>query len=156
MSACCPGSLRVASPYTDRVLVVRNAEEESPVLEQHHARDIYISLLSTTPTPPDTILIAALLRRAAESISRLVQINSSKKALTVLLGKGLIGDDFWNQYLEAEKESEAEIREVIEEANSYRQGWGQFILSHAADMVQHNKIKQTISNIDKARADYCQ
>ena len=84
-----------------------------------------------------------------------MQIKNNKNSLGQLQNKGLIGDEFMAMFLEAEKELEAEIREVVEEANSYKQGWGQFILAHANDMVQHDKYKKTFEGIEKAKADYC-
>lgn len=91
-----------------------------------------------------------------EAIQRLMQIKNNKNSLGQLQNKGLIGDEFMAMFLEAEKELEAEIREVVEEANSYKQGWGQFILAHANDMVQHDKYKKTFEGIEKAKADYCE
>ena len=123
--------------------------------EQNHARDVYISLLSHDPTPQDTLLISALITRSMEAIQRLMQIKNNKNSLGQLQNKGLIGDEFMAMFLEAEKELEAEIREVVEEANSYKQGWGQFILAHANDMVQHDKYKKTFEGIEKAKAVYC-
>lgn len=90
-----------------------------------------------------------------EAISRLMSIKNNKNSLQILMGKGLVGDEFWLMFLEAEKELEAEIREVVEEAQSYKPGWGQFILAHANDMVQHEKSKKLFNGIESARNDYC-
>jgi translocation protein SEC66 len=120
-----------------------------PWFPQHVARDAYVSLLSH-PTPvPNNVLIAALLRRAMTDVERLWAIRDSKQALSNLLQRGQIGDELWTRFQEAEKELEAEILEVVEEANSFRQNWGQTIFTQASDMVQHDKIKEIFSNIEQ-------
>lgn len=114
---------------------------------QHHARDIYVSLLSHQPPLPPHILSAALLRRAVTDVARVVQIRDAKAALSTLLQKSLIGDAFWNEFLEAEKELEAEIKEVVEEANTFNENWGKFIFAQASDMAQHQKFKNTVKEL---------
>src|SRR5262249_4930165 len=61
-----------------------------PWFGPHLQRDVYLSLLHIEPQPgqrkvPDSILKAALLRRACEGIHRIVQIRNSKQALANLL-----------------------------------------------------------------------
>ena len=64
---------------------------------------------------PETVLKAALLRRAVEDIRRLMELRSQKPALSNLLQKGSVGDDLWQRFLRAEKEMEEEFRDVISE-----------------------------------------
>ena len=70
---------------------------------------------SGSPKVPDSVLRAALLQRAAEDIRRIISIRSSKPALNGLLQKGSVGDDLWQRFLHAEKEIEAELRDVVNE-----------------------------------------
>ena len=94
-----------------------------PWFEPHIQRDIYLSLLHLEPEPgqdkapavPDSILKAALLQRAKADIHRLLGIRNAKQALTTLLQRGSVGDDLWQRFLRAEKEIEAELRDVVEE-----------------------------------------
>ena len=65
--------------------------------------------------PPDSILRAALLNRACEDIRRILEIRAKKPALNQLLQRGSVGDDLWQRFLRAEKEVEAELRDVVEE-----------------------------------------
>ena len=67
---------------------------------------------------PDTILRAALLRRAVEDIHRIIQVRSAKQACSTLLQRGSVGDDLWQRFLRAEKEMEEELRDVVLEASS--------------------------------------
>jgi translocation protein SEC66 len=87
-------------------------------------RNIYLSLLhidspedggENSSAVPETILKAALLRRATEDILRIVQIRNSKQALSSLLQRGSVGDDLWQRFLRAEKEIEEELRDVVSE-----------------------------------------
>lgn len=64
---------------------------------------------------PESVLKAALLRRATEDIHRLLTIRNGKQALSTLLQRGSVGDDLWQRFLRAEKEMEEELRDVVNE-----------------------------------------
>ena len=64
---------------------------------------------------PNSVLRAALLRRAVEDIQRLIQIRSSKQACQQLLQRGSVGDDLWQRFKRAEKELEEELKDVVQE-----------------------------------------
>lgn len=66
---------------------------------------------------PETVLKAALLRRAAEDIKRVIAIRDQKQALSLLLQRGSVGDDLWQRFLRAEKEMEEEVRDVVSEVS---------------------------------------
>lgn len=67
------------------------------------------------PAVPETVLKAALLRRATEDIKRVLAIRSQKPALSGLLQKGSVSDDLWQRFLRAEKEMEEEVKDVVQE-----------------------------------------
>ena len=93
------------------------------MVRSHVQRNIYLSLLHLEPQPgqdkatsvPDSILKAALLQRAAEDIRRILALRGAKQPLSQLLQRGSVGDDLWQRFLRAEKEMEAELRDVVEE-----------------------------------------
>lgn len=64
---------------------------------------------------PDSVLKAALLRRATEDIHRVMALRSQKGALAMLLQRGSVGDDLWQRFMRAEKEMEEEVKDVISE-----------------------------------------
>ncbi len=64
---------------------------------------------------PDSVIKAALLRRAVEDIQRIIQIRTSKQALALLLQRGSIGDDLNQRFIRAEKEIEEELKDVVME-----------------------------------------
>ncbi|CEQ39826.1 SPOSA6832_01367, partial [Sporobolomyces salmonicolor] len=133
----------------------RKRQQNKPVAEpwfpHHKSRDIYVSLLSLDPPPPRPILIAALLRRAMDDVKLIWSIRDAKTSLTTLLQRGQIGDELWERFLAAEKELEAEIVEVVGEANTFEPGYGQKIFGMASEMVSHERWKEVYEGIAKRR-----
>ncbi|KAH8701141.1 pre protein translocase subunit Sec66 [Talaromyces proteolyticus] len=128
-----------------------------PWFPSHLQRDIYNSLLhleqpttsgkeKKAPAVPETVLKAALLRRAAEDIKRVMAIRDQKQALALLLQRGSVGDDLWQRFTRAEKEMEDEVRDVVQEANAYAPNWGQVIFQSAREMDQNNLFRQRIED----------
>ncbi|MCJ1359743.1 MAG: translocation protein S66 [Icmadophila ericetorum] len=116
----------------------------------HLQKNIYLSLLhleQTEPgkdksvTVPDSILKAALLRRATEDISRIISIRTGKQALATLLARGSVGDDLWQRFLRAEKEVEEELKDVVSEANALAPGWGQTIFQSANEITASQAVR---------------
>lgn len=117
--ATCPSS---TSPWLLTFIAAQSANLE-PWFGPHLQRNIYLSLLhiepenasEKSPKIPDSILRAALLRRAVEDIHRIVQIRAAKAACSTLLQRGSVGDDLWQRFSRAEKEMEEELRDVVME-----------------------------------------
>ncbi|KAE8144269.1 Pre protein translocase subunit Sec66-domain-containing protein [Aspergillus avenaceus] len=127
-----------------------------PWFPSHLQRDIYFSLLHTDPPAtsskekkaiavPESVLKAALLRRAEEDIRRVLALRSQKQALAVLLQRGSVGDDLWQRFQRAEREMEDEVRDVVTEANAYAQGWGQTIFQSANEMMNNTLFRERIA-----------
>ncbi|OJA20027.1 hypothetical protein AZE42_07905, partial [Rhizopogon vesiculosus] len=112
-----------------------------PYFPSHPERDIYVSLLQSDPPAHESLLKAALVRRAMTDVSRVLKMREDKAALQNLLQKGSIGDDLWNSLLQSEKELEAEIMEVVAEANTFVEGWGGLIFQTAGEMIANEKIR---------------
>ncbi|PIL24095.1 transporter [Ganoderma sinense ZZ0214-1] len=145
------GSLIAFSSFYRR----RNARKVfEPYFPQHHERDVYFSLLQMSDPPaPETLLKAALVRRAMTDVTRIIRLREDKPALQNLLQKGSIGDDLWNSLLAAEKELEAEILEVAAEANAYVEGWGSVIFQTATEMMHNEKMRTLVEQIPAIRAE---
>lgn len=127
----------------------------APWFPPHLQRNIYLSLLhlepqegqEKPPVVPESILRAALLRRAVEDIQRIIQIRSQKQACSSLLQRGSVGDDLWQRFLRAEKEMEEELRDVVMEANGLAPNWGNTIFQSANETnanLQFRKKNQEI------------
>ncbi|KIJ68956.1 hypothetical protein HYDPIDRAFT_23827 [Hydnomerulius pinastri MD-312] len=124
-----------------------------PYFPTHPERDIYVSLLQQSDPPAhEALLKAALIRRAMTDVSRVVKLREDKPALQNLLQKGSIGDDLWNSLLQAEKELEAEIMEVVAEANTFVEGWGTIIFQTAGEMIANEKMRAVFDETAATRA----
>ncbi|KAG2158398.1 Pre protein translocase subunit Sec66-domain-containing protein [Suillus bovinus] len=123
-----------------------------PYFSSHPERDVYVSLLQKTDPPANEALLkAALVRRAMTDVSRVVRLREDKPALQNLLQKGSIGDDLWNSLLQAEKELEAEIVEVVAEANTFVEGWGSIIFQSAGEMIANEKMRTVYEETSASR-----
>ncbi|KAF2187713.1 translocation protein-like protein sec66 [Zopfia rhizophila CBS 207.26] len=145
------GSLAVFSSLYRKNKAAK-AASLAPWFPPHLQRNIYLSLLHMEPEPghpkvPDSVLKAALLRRATEDIHRIVQIRNAKQALQVLLQRGSVGDDLWQRFQRAEKEIEEELRDVVNEANAFAPNWGQTIFQSASEMAQNTHLRERLAEI---------
>ncbi|KJA20229.1 hypothetical protein HYPSUDRAFT_217124 [Hypholoma sublateritium FD-334 SS-4] len=126
-----------------------------PYFPSHPERNAYITLLQKSDPPAhDALLKSALVRRAMADVQRVLRIREDKPALQNLLQKGSVGDDLWNSLLAAEKELEAEIMEVVAEANSFVEGWGQVIFPTANEMLANEKIRAAFEKTNDAKAEF--
>lgn len=153
--------------YRKRTAQALIREHGSPWFpEGHPERDIYQTLVQASAsssgegddagkqaTVPDVVLKAALLNRAMADVRRIIRMRDDKQALQVLLQKGSIGDETMAKFALAEKELEAEILDVVSEANTFREGWGQLIFPTASEMVSHLKHKDIYYGIQQQRAE---
>ena len=125
-----------------------------PYFGRHHERDVYVTLLARTDPPvPEQLLKAALVRRAGTNVRRIMRIREDKPAMQNLLQKGSVGDELWNSLLAAERELEAEVMETMSEANSFVEGWGSMIFQTATEILQNEKLKDALDNMDTIRAE---
>ncbi|KAG1756500.1 Pre protein translocase subunit Sec66-domain-containing protein [Suillus paluster] len=123
-----------------------------PYFPSHPERDVYVTLLQKSDPPAhEALLKAALVRRAMTDVSRVVKLREDKPALQNLLQKGSIGDDLWNSLLQAEKELESEIMEVVAEANTFVEGWGTIIFQSAGEMIANEKMRNVYEETAASR-----
>ncbi|KAK3996824.1 Sec62/63 complex, subunit Sec66 [Cladorrhinum sp. PSN332] len=128
----------------------------APWFGPHLQRNIYLSLLhmepeegsEKAPKVPDSVIRAALLRRALEDLNRIIQIRQAKAACSSLLQKGSVGDDLWQRFLRAEKEMEEELRDVVMEANALVPGWGQIIFQTANEIAANKALRERLDEIE--------
>jgi translocation protein SEC66 len=178
-------SILIGSLATFSSLYRRRKAQKSaslaPWFPPHLQRNIYLSLLHIDPqdsssTPegsekslnqiPDSIIRAALLRRAVEDIHRIIQIRNAKPALQTLLQRGSVGDELWQRFLRAEQEIEEEVKDVVSEvclihhqplstfwnwlesqANALVPNWGQIIFQSANEIANNQLAKQRMEDI---------
>ncbi|GIK07458.1 translocation protein S66 [Aspergillus viridinutans] len=143
----------------------RKATSLEPWFPPHLQRDIYFSLLhhdppasssskeKKAPAVPETVLKAALLRRATEDIKRVMALRNQKQALAMLLQRGSVGDDLWQRFQRAEKEMEDEVRDVVAEANAYVPNWGQTIFQSANEMLNNALFRERLQSYQSKLAE---
>jgi translocation protein SEC66 len=132
---------------------VLTAQAYEPYFPSHPERNAYVTLLQKTDPPAsDTLLKAALVRRAVADVHRVLRIREDKPALQNLLQKGSVGDELWTSLLNAEKEMEAEILEVVGEANSFVEGWGQAIFPTANEIIANEKMRSTFERTAEVKS----
>lgn len=123
----------------------------APYFPPHTTRNAYLSLIHLPDTAPEkakvpeSILRAALLSRACTDVQRILTVRSRKPALSTLLQRGVVGDEIWQRLLRAEQELEAELKDVVAEANALAPGWGQTIFQSASEMVQNHILKEKLA-----------
>lgn len=116
--------MHAAGTFTNLFPTAQLANLE-PWFGPHLQKQIYSSLLEISATDssekktkvPDSVIRAALLRRAVADIGRIIQIRQAKQALNVLLQRGSVGEDLNQRFQRAEKEIEEELREVVLEVS---------------------------------------
>ncbi|KAH8177689.1 preprotein translocase subunit sec66 domain-containing protein [Sarocladium implicatum] len=132
----------------------------APWFGPHLQRNVYHTLLQLdgqeggekTQKIPDSVLRAALMRRAVEDINRLNQIKNAKQACSSLLQRGSVGDDLWQSFQRAETEMTEELRDVVTEANAYAPNWGQTIFASAHNMVTNTKLRESLDECQSQAA----
>ncbi|KAK4688079.1 translocation protein SEC66, partial [Tremellales sp. Uapishka_1] len=137
-----------------RVYRRRQAAEKTsfdPWFPSHPSRDTYISLISSPDEVPDSLLKSALLVRATADVKRIWRLRDDKMALTILHTKGSVGDDTMARFAAAEKELEAEIVDVVSEANTFRPGWGGLIFQTASEMALAEKTRDIVMAIPRIK-----
>lgn len=122
----------------------------APWFGSHLQRDIYITLKNQNdPKVPEKMLEAALLRRAAENVRRIMSLQESKPSLAELHQRGAVGDDVWTRFLAAEKIMDAEVMECAGEANAIKPGWAQVMFQSAAEIVHNDKIHERLALVSE-------
>jgi len=149
------GSLMTFSSVYRKRKAVQSATL-APWFPPHLQRNIYLSLLhlepedgqEKAPKVPESVLKAALLRRAVEDIQRIIQIRANKQACSFLLQRGSVGDDLWQRFQRGEKEMEEELRDVVVEANALAPGWGQTIFQSANEIYANLQFKKKLEEVE--------
>ena len=145
------GALLIFSRIYRRRIAAQEVEQWFP---EHPERDTYVSLLQASDPPAaDQLLKAALLRRAVADVVRVNRMREDKAALQQLLQKDAIPESLWTAFQAAEKQLEAEIVDVVTEANSFHPAWGTIIFASANEILMNEKLKAPLLTMQAARAE---
>lgn len=108
----------------DTAVLPAQAANLAPWFPPHLQKEVYSTLLElhadkgSKTKIPDSVLRAALLRRAVEDIGRIIQVRQAKQALNTLLQRGSVGEDLNQRFQRAEKEIEEELKDVVMEVSA--------------------------------------
>ncbi|GAB1517744.1 translocation protein Sec66 [Rhizoctonia solani] len=145
------GALLIFSRIYRRRIAAQEVEQWFP---EHPERDTYVSLLQCSDPPAaDQLLKAALLRRAVADVVRVNRMREDKAALQQLLQKDAIPESLWTAFQAAEKQLEAEIVDVVTEANSFHPAWGTIIFASANEILMNEKLKAPLLTMQATRAE---
>ncbi|KAB5596510.1 Translocation protein sec66 [Ceratobasidium theobromae] len=145
------GALLIFSRIYRRRIAAQEVEQWFP---EHPERDVYISLLQCSDPPAaDQLLKAALLRRAVADVIRVNRMREDKAALQQLLQKDAVPESLWTAFQAAEKQLEAEIVDVVTEANSFHPAWGTIIFASANEILMNEKLKAPLLTMQATRAE---
>ncbi|KAH7340871.1 Pre protein translocase subunit Sec66-domain-containing protein [Rhizoctonia solani] len=145
------GALLIFSRIYRRRIAAQEVEQWFP---EHPERDTYVSLLQCDDPPAaDQLLKAALLRRAVADVIRVNRMREDKAALQQLLQKDAIPESLWTAFQAAEKQLEAEIVDVVTEANSFHPAWGTIIFASANEILMNEKLKAPLLTMQATRAE---
>ncbi|KAG5462705.1 MAG: Pre protein translocase subunit Sec66-domain-containing protein, partial [Olpidium bornovanus] len=97
------------------------SKRSEPWFDESEDQNLYFSLVEADADEP--LLKSALLRRAMKAVRQWTHLQDAQAALQTLHRNGSIGDDLWAQFQVAAKESEAEFREIVAEAETFKEGW---------------------------------
>lgn len=123
----------------------------------HPEKEAYEALLASKPDDEDG-LRKALLRRAMTDVKRIVQMQEEKDSLFKLMRAGAVPETIWNDFKDSEQEMQLEMFDLQAEAETFKPGWGQAILTEAAQLVQREreltmmKARMEASNIASSAA----
>lgn len=127
------------------------ASRIEPWFEDSKSKELYITLLQADPPVDDHLLKAALLKRAMTVVERVLKMREQKPPLTQLLKNGSIGEEVWNSFCLAEAALEEEVVEVMQEADTFNDGWGQTIYQTASEMQGHERARSHQIEVERLR-----
>ncbi|KAJ9068891.1 Translocation protein S66 [Entomophthora muscae] len=127
------------------------ASKIEPWFKECKSKELYIKLLQVDPPVDEHLLKAALLRRAMAVVERVLKMREQKPPLTTLLKNGSIGEEVWNSFCLAESALEEEVIEVMQEADTFNEGWGQTIYQTASEMFGHERSRAHQIEVERLR-----
>lgn len=111
-------------------------------------KEIYLQLKDQDPKPDEKVLKAALIRRGAEAIRRLLKLRENNQYITLLYQKGSIGDEFFDRFKLALKIQELEIQELVQEAETYKQGWAPTFMPVCQEVTLNEALRRRVNAIE--------
>lgn len=96
----------------------------------------------------EKLLITSLIQRTAESIRRIVKLKEIEPSIMMLYSRGLIGDDSFKRFQLQSKLQDAEMKEIAQQAENYKQGLSRLIFPNAQEVMMNQAFRRRISAVD--------
>ncbi|KAG2735661.1 hypothetical protein G9P44_001875 [Scheffersomyces stipitis] len=133
-----------------------------PIFPDNQPAKIYESLKQSAADPNvakenkphDKVLKAALLRRGAEAIRRSMKLKENEPIFNKLYEDGLIGDDVYKQFQIQAKLQEIELKEIVQECETYKKGWVQTFFPTVQEICFNEALRRRLSAIDSRSEEY--
>lgn len=103
--------------------------------------------------PHEKVMKAALLRRAVEAIRRSMKLKENEPIFNKLYQLGLIGDDIFKQFEIQAKFQELELKEIVQECETYKKGWVQTFFPTAQDICFNEALRRRLNAMEGREKD---
>lgn len=124
-------------------------QENIPSVIYNQLKQIYTdSEISKEEKPHEKVMKAALLRRAVEVIRRSLKLKENEPVFTKLYQEGLIGDDLFKQFEIQAKVQELELKEIMQECETYKKGWMQQFFPVAQEICFNEALRRRLKAMD--------
>ncbi|CUM50713.1 unnamed protein product [Debaryomyces tyrocola] len=128
-----------------------------PIFSDNHTLNLYLFLKqqynnpeATAETKPHTkVMKAALLRRGVEAIRRSLKLKENEPIFNKLYQEGLIGDDVFKNFQIQAKFQEIELKEIVQECETYKKGWVQQFFPVAQEICFNEALRRRLNSMDE-------
>lgn len=127
-----------------------------PIFSENHTLNLYQFLKhqynnpeATAETKPHLkVMKAALLRRGVEAIRRSLKLKENEPIFNKLYQEGLIGDDVFKNFEFQAKFQEMELKEIVQECETYKKGWVQQFFPVAQEICFNEALRRRLNAMD--------
>ncbi|KAG7827602.1 hypothetical protein KL920_004365 [Ogataea angusta] len=120
-----------------------------PIFKDNYQREMYLQLKNQTePKVNDKVLKAALIRRGAEAIRRMIKLKEIQQYVNVLYQRGSIGDDVYESFKLQSKLQELELNELAMEAESFKKGWAQTFFPVCQEVTINEALRRRLNSLE--------
>ncbi|KAL7664271.1 Translocation protein SEC66 [[Candida] zeylanoides] len=135
-----------------------------PIFAENYPLSLYLFLKQqyTDPNvakeskPHERVMKAALLRRGVEAIRRSLKLKEVEPSYNRLYQEGLIGDETFKNFQFQAKFQELEIKEIVQECESYKKGWVQQFFPVAQEICFNEALRRRLSAMDERSKTLCE
>ncbi|ODV77004.1 uncharacterized protein CANTADRAFT_71405 [Suhomyces tanzawaensis NRRL Y-17324] len=149
-------SIFVTFSVVYRRRALKKLTKVEPIFPENHTATLYEYLkvqyqnpdIPKDQKPHEKVMKAALLRRAVEAIRRSMKLKENEPVYTKLYQDGLVGDEVFQQYQIQTKFQELELKDIVQETESYKKGWVQTFFPVAQEICFNEALRRRLYALD--------